>query len=49
MRKIFVSTIALVLLISGSVFSKKAESFEQAKTFAVDSGLPILLEFVHDD
>jgi len=29
--------------------AEKAKSFEQAKVLSVKSGLPILLEFVHED
>ncbi len=49
MKKISVLIIALLMLTSGFVFGEKAETLEQAKILSANSGIPILLEFVHED
>jgi len=49
MKKVSIFIFALLLLAAGNALSKKAENFEQAKTLSAASGIPILLEFVHDD
>lgn len=49
MKKVSILIFALLLLATGNALSKKAESFEQAKTLSANSGIPILLEFVHED
>ncbi len=49
MKKISVLIIALFTLTSSLVFGEKVETFEQAKILSAKSGIPILLEFVHED
>jgi len=48
-KKTSVIIIALLILTSGLVSGEKADSFEQAKIQSAKSGIPILLEFVHED
>jgi hypothetical protein len=36
-------------MLGGLVFAQRAKDFEQAKKLSVQSGKPILLEFVHED
>ncbi len=48
-KKISILIIALLMLASGFVFGEKVASLEQAKILSANSGIPILLEFVHED
>ena len=45
MKKISITIFSFLSM----ALAKKAESFEQAKTLSADLGIPILLEFVHED
>lgn len=49
MKKMTIIIIALLLMTSCTALAKKAESLEQAKTLSASLGIPILLEFVHED
>ncbi|MCP4704531.1 MAG: hypothetical protein GY865_07965 [candidate division Zixibacteria bacterium] len=49
MKKVLVLLIVLLVVISSTAFSKKADNFDQAKAMSVELKLPILLEFVHED
>jgi hypothetical protein len=49
MKKISITIFGFLLLTSSMALAEKAESFEQAKTMSADLGIPILLEFVHED
>ncbi len=49
MKKFILLITALLFLASGCVLAKNAESLEQAKILSANLGIPILLEFVHED
>lgn len=49
MKKISILIFSFLLLTSGIALAEKAESLVQAKTLSANSGMPILLEFVHED
>jgi hypothetical protein len=49
MSKNILPLFIFALICSGNLFADKAETFQQAQELSVQTGKPILMEFVHED